>query len=435
MSGQEHARKHHVVIIGGGFGGLYAAKSLARSPVKITVVDKRNFHLFQPLLYQVATGALSPGDISSPIRAVLRRSKNVSVIQAEVTDLDPAARKISLRDGELSYDTLIVATGVHHHYFGREDWERWAPGLKTIEDALGIRAKVLEAFEKAEREPDPARQKEWLTFVIVGGGPTGVELAGALGEMANYTLKRDFRRIHPEHSKIILVEHHERLLPTFPEKLSREAGSALRRLGVTVRNKTKVTEIGDGTITLSLDGKTEELRARTVLWAAGVKASSMGRVLGEKTGAQLDRVGRVTVEPDLSLKSYPNIFAIGDLAYFPHQTGEALPGTAPVAIQQGRYVAKLINARLSGKSLKPFQYHNRGDLAVIGRNAAVADFGRVRFGGFMAWLIWVFIHIANLIEFDNKLLVMVQWAVHYFTRKRGARLITEKQGSTPPADG
>jgi NADH dehydrogenase len=417
----------HVVIIGGGFGGLYAAKALGHTPVRVTLVDKRNFHLFQPLLYQIATGGLSPGDIASPLRAVLNRNKNIEVLTAEVIDLQPEQRKVILRDGELTYDILVVATGVSHHYFGHEEWAEVAPGLKTVEDATEIRRRILLAFEAAEREPNPEKRRAWLTFVIVGGGPTGVELAGALAELAHKTLKDDFRRINPTDAKILLLEGVDRVLPPYPPELSAKAEQALIRLGVTVQTKTMVTDIQDGLITVRRgDGPSEQIQTRTVLWAAGMKASVLGQILAERAGAKLDRAGRVMVEPDLSVAGQPNIFVIGDLANFSHQDVKPLPGVAQVAMQQGGYVAKLIQRRLKGETPAPFHYRDPGSLAVIGRNAAVADFGFIKFGGFPAWLIWVFIHIFYLIEFDNRLMVMFQWAWNYFTRKRGARLITGK---------
>lgn len=422
---------HHLVIVGGGFGGLYAAKALKRAPVRVTLVDKRNFHLFQPLLYQVATGGLSPGDIASPLRAVLGRHKNTSVLKAEVVDIDPVQRQVLLRDGRLSYDTLIVATGASHHYFGHDEWAEVAPGLKTVEDALDIRRRILLAFEAAEREPDPEVRRACMRFVVVGGGPTGVELAGAIGELAYRTLKDDFRRIDPTEAEILLLDGVERILPTYPPELSARAETSLARLGVTVRAGSLVADIDGDLVTVSRDGETEAIRAKTILWAAGMKASPMGQVLAERTTVELDRAGRVVVGPDLSIPGYPNIFVTGDLAHFAHQGDQPLPGVAPVAMQQGRYVADLIQRRLISdeeSDLSPFRYRDKGSLAVIGRNAAVAELGPARFAGFLAWLLWVFVHIGYLIEFDNKLLVLIQWAWNYFTRKQGARLIT---GSDP----
>jgi NADH:ubiquinone reductase (H+-translocating) len=416
--------QHHVVIIGGGFGGLYAAKALGKTDARITLVDKRNFHLFQPLLYQIAVGGLSPGDIASPLRAVVSKYKNIAVIKAEVIDINPEQRKITFRDGKLNYDSLIVATGSTYNYFGHDDWAEIAPGIKTIENTLDIRHRIFLAFEAAEREYDIAQQKSWMRFVIVGAGPTGVELAGAIGELAQSTLRNDFRHIDTSGSEIILLEGTDRILPTYPGELSIKAQESLERLGITVNKNAMVTGIKKGFVTFSRDGKEETIRAKTILWAAGVKASPLGKVIAEHTGARLDCAGRVIVEPDLSIPGFHNIFVIGDLANFSHQDGIPLPGVAPVAMQEGLYVARLLESRLREKNIPPFRYKNKGSLAVIGRNAAVADFGKFRFSGFFAWLIWVFIHIGYLIEFDNKVLVLVQWAWNYFTRKRGARLIT-----------
>jgi len=414
---------HQVVIIGGGFGGLYAAKALRRAPLQVTLIDRRNFHLFQPLLYQVATGGVSPGDIASPLRAVLNRQKNTQVWAAEVVDLLPDQKKVILRDGELTYDTLVVATGALTFYFGN-DWEELAPGLKTVEDAVNMRRRIFLAFEAAERESDPQKQQAWMTFVVIGGGPTGVELAGALGELSKNTLKNDFRKIQPADAKVLLLEGRERILPTYPPDLSEKAAAALEKLGVTVLTNTFVTTMEGETVTLKHQEQEEVLHSRTILWAAGVQASPLGRVLAERTGVELDRMGRVMVAPDMSLPGHPDILVIGDLAHYAHQTGEPLPGVAPVAMQQGRYAADLIRARLKQKEMPPFHYLDKGNLAVIGRNAAVADIRGLHLSGFLAWLIWLFIHIQYLIEFGNKVVVMFQWAWTYFTRKRGARLIT-----------
>lgn len=418
---------HQVVVIGGGFGGLYAAKSLGRVAVNVTLVDKRNFHLFQPLLYQVATGTLSPADISSPLRSVLNSSKNTKVLMGEVVDIDPQARKVILRNAELPYDSLIVATGVSHHYFGNDDWATVAPGLKTVEDALEMRRRIFVAFEAAEKETDPEKRRAWLTFVVVGGGPTGVELAGAIAELAYSTLKKDFRNINTAEAQILLLEGMDRILPPYAPELSAKAEASLQRLGVTVQTKTLVTDIADSVVTMHQGEQVEQIPARTILWAAGVKASLMGEVLAKRTGAELDRVGRVIVEPDLSVPGHPNIFVVGDLGNFSHQNGKPLPGVAPVAMQQGQYVAAQIQQQLEGNSLIPFRYFDRGNLAVIGRNSAVVDLGFVKFSGFLAWLTWVFVHIYFLIEFDNKLVVMMQWGWNYWTRKRGARLITGEE--------
>ncbi|MBZ8179990.1 NAD(P)/FAD-dependent oxidoreductase [Oscillatoria salina] len=420
----EQKSPHHVVIVGGGFGGLYAAEALGSAPVKVTLIDKRNFHLFQPLLYQVATGSLSPADISSPLRLVLRRNKNTQVLLEEVTDIDSQQQKVILKNGEINYDTLIIATGVSHHYFGNEHWQDIAPGLKTIEDALSIRRKIFLAFEAAEKERDREKRQAWLTFVIVGGGPTGVELAGAIAEIAHGSLKKDFRHIDTTEAKILLLEGLDRILPPYPPELSAQAEASLTKLGVQVETGTLVTDINDNIVTVRQGENLSQISAKTILWAAGVKASAMGKVLQERTNAELDRAGRVIVEPDLSIPENPHIFVIGDLANFPHQGDKPLPGIAPVAMQEGEYVAKLIQAKLKGDVLPPFRYKDYGKLAVIGQNKAVVDLGFLQVSGFLAWLMWVFAHIYFLIEFDNKLIVMLQWGWNYFTRGRGARLIT-----------
>jgi NADH:ubiquinone reductase (H+-translocating) len=415
---------HHVVIVGGGFGGLHAALSLGKAPVRVTLIDKRNFHLFQPLLYQVATGGLSPADISSPLRSILNKQKNTKVLMGEVRNIDPQQQKIFLSKSEITYDTLIVATGVSHHYFGNEQWAPTAPGLKTVEDALEMRRRIFMAFEAAEKETDAEKRRAWLTFAIVGGGPTGVELAGAIAELAYSTLKKDFRNVDTAEAKIVLVEGMDRVLPPYSPDLSAKAEASLVNLGVEVRTKALVTNIEDNVVTIRQGEKIERLAARTVLWAAGVKASAMGEMVSEHTGVELDRVGRVMVESDLSIKGYPQIFVIGDLANFTKPDGKPLAGVAPVATQEGKYVADLIIKRLGGESLPAFEYFDAGSLSVIGRHSAVADFGSVKMSGFFAWLIWVFVHIYYLIEFDNKLVVFIQWTWSYFTRKRGARLIT-----------
>jgi NADH:ubiquinone reductase (H+-translocating) len=418
---------HRVVIVGGGFGGLYAAKELGKTTAHVTLVDKRNFHLFQPLLYQVATGTLSPADISSPLRGILSGNRNTKVLMDEVVDIDPEQQTVVLRGGQLEYDTLIVATGVSHHYFGNDHWRPTAPGLKTVEDALEMRRRIFMAFEAAEKETDPERRRAWLTFVIVGGGPTGVELAGAIAELAFKTLKQDFRDIDTTEARILLLEGMDRILPPYPPDLSAKAAESLQGLGVTICTKTLVTNIENNTVTAKQDDQLEQIPSQTILWAAGVKASAMGKVLEQRTGATLDRSGRVMVEPDLSLANHPNIFVVGDLANYTHQTGKPLPGVAPVAVQEGQYVARLIKQRVAGKTVPPFRYNDSGSLAVIGQNKAVADLGRFKFSGPLAWLIWVFAHIYYLIEFDNKLIVLLQWGWNYFTRNRGARLITGEE--------
>jgi len=416
----------HVVIVGGGFGGLYAAKKLGKNKnVRITLIDKRNFHLFQPLLYQVATGGLSPGDIASPLRSILRKYKNISVIRAKVIDILPNKKQVVLEGGEnISYDKVIIATGARYNYFGNTQWLAIAPGIKTMEDSLGIRHRIFHAYESAEREKNETSRKEWLRFVIVGGGPTGVELAGALGELANHTLVEDFRNIHTEHTEILLVEGMDRILPAYPESLSRKAEKSLRELGVTILTDTFVTDMKDNEVTFKRDNMVSKIQVRTILWAAGVKASMIGKVLEKRLNVKTDKAGRVYVNPDMTLDDRQDIFVIGDLAYFARNGDEPLPGLAPVAMQQGKYVADLINKRLQGKETNSFHYTEKGSLAVIGRNKAVAYFGKFRFSGFLAWLIWVLVHIRYLIEFDNKMMVLFQWAWNYITMRRGARLIT-----------
>jgi NADH:quinone reductase (non-electrogenic) len=420
---------HRVVIVGGGFGGLYAARTLGRAPVSVTLIDRRNFHLFQPLLYQVATGALSPGEIASPLRHVLSNHPNTQVLLAEVIDLDVENRRVILRDGEALYDDLIVATGSTHHYFGNDRWEALAPGLKTIEDATRIRSKLLAAFEHAEREPDAEKRRAWLNFVIVGGGPTGVELAGALGEIANDTLRHDFRHINPSEAQILLIEGEDRVLPLFPSDLSRKAERQLVDLGVRTLDSGRVTDIDEQGVTVKIGNREEHIAARTVLWAAGVRASPLGKILAEKAGAKIDKAGRVVVEPDLSIAGHPEIHVIGDLALYTHDGGKPLPGLAPVAMQEGRYVAQAIRRRVNGKAPKGhFRYFDKGNLATIGRNKAVAEFGRIHVSGFLAWFVWVFVHLMYTVQFENRLLVLMEWVFNYITRNRGARLITNRGG-------
>ena len=417
----------HVVIIGGGFGGLYTAKSLRNAPVRVTLIDKRNFHLFQPLLYQVATGSLSPADIASPLRVVLSKQKNTQVLLDKVIDIDTDTKRVIVQDGEdINYDMLVIATGGSHHYFGNEQWQNDAPGLKTVEDALEMRRRIFTAFEAAEKESDPQKRQSLLTFIVVGGGPTGVELAGALAEIAHKSVVEDFRDVDTTQARILLFEGMDRILPPYPEKLSTEARKSLEKLGVEVKTKTLVTDISDRTVTFREGDRADTIAAHTILWAAGVKASFMGRVLKERTGVELDRAGRVIVESDLSIKDHPNIFVIGDLAHFVHQGDRPLPGVAPVAMQQGEYVAKLIAKRCQGQPIAPFKYFDFGSMAVVGQNKAVANLGFAKLSGFLAWLIWVFAHIYYLIEFDNKLVVTIQWAWNYITLGRGARLITGK---------
>ena len=423
---------HRVVIVGGGFGGLYAAKALGNARgIAVTLVDRRNFYLFQPLLYQVATAGLSPGDIASPLRGVLRRFKNITVLMAEVTGFDLERQVVRLAGGEIPYDTLIVAAGSRHSYFGNDRWEAVAPGLKTIEDALDIRRRIFLAFEAAEREEDPEARKAWLTFVVVGGGPTGVELAGALGEIAGQTLRGNFRRIDPSEAVVMLLEGAERVLPPYPADLSHKAQAALERLGVTVRTGVQVTEIDAERVSVRLEGRVEEIRARTVLWAAGVQASPLARMLGEAAGAEVDRAGRVKVTPSLALPGKAEVLVIGDMAATHDRDGRPLPGVAPVAMQQGRYVARSIIDRLRGRETGPFHYQDKGSMATIGPAAAVAQIGALRFNGYLAWLAWLFVHLLYIAEFDNRLLILIQWAWNYFTRNRGARLITGSVGTRP----
>lgn len=413
--------QHRVVIVGGGFGGLYAAKALGRMPVDITLIDRRNFHLFQPLLYQVATGGLSPGDIANPLRAILRKNRRARVVMGDVIGIDAARSVVKTRDEEIAYDVLVLATGVRHAYFGHDEWEGRAPGLKTIEDALEMRRRIFRAFERAEVTSDPELRRALLTFVVVGAGPTGVELAGALGELAHKTLRGEFRRFDPEEARIFLVEGAGRVLPTYAEPLSSKAQRRLERLGVTVETSTFVTDISDGVVTLKRGEEIETIRAETVLWAAGVRATEVSREFADAFGAETDKVGRIKVLEDLTMPGHPNVFVIGDLSAPPTQP----PGVAQTGMQMGAYVAKTIRARMAGKSLPPFRYRDKGSLAVIGRGAAVADIWGLRFNGVAAWLVWACIHITYLIGFDNRILVMIQWAYGYLTYKRGARLIGE----------
>jgi NADH dehydrogenase len=418
---------HRVVILGGGFGGLYAAQALRRAPVDVTLVDRRNFHLFQPLLYQVATGSLSPGEIAAPLRAVLRKQKNARVLLGDAVDLDAENRRLILSDGELPYDTLIVATGAQNFFFGHADWEKLAPGLKSIEDATAIRHKILYAFEAAERELDPAVRRTWLTFVIVGAGPTGVELAGALAEIAHDTLRHDFRSIRPEESRILLLDGSPHVLSSYPVSLSIEAERSLIKLGVRSRNGVRVTCIDADGVTLQTPSGEDRVEAKTVLWAAGVAPSAFGKVLAQRAAAPLDNQGHVLVDAQLNIPGHAELFVIGDLAHVVDGTGKPLPGVAPVAIQQGSYAAHAIINRLKNRPVKPFHYFNKGSLAVIGRRAGVADFGPLRFHGVIAWLLWLFIHLMYLVQFRNRLIVFIRWGFGYVTFDRGARLITPMQ--------
>ncbi len=423
--------RHRVLIVGGGFGGLYAARELGPDErVEVTLVDRRNHHLFTPLLYQVATGALSPGDIAQPLRSILRRQRNTTVLLGEAVEIDPARRVVTLSDGgPIAYDSLILAAGARFSYFGHDEWAPAAPGLKSIDDALEIRRRILIAFEAAEREHDAERRAEWLTFVIVGGGPTGVELAGALGEIARDTLRRDFRSIDTADARILLVEALDRILPPYPPDRSASARRQLERLGATVRTGTRVVGLDGRSVSVEMTGgATERIPARTVLWAAGILVSPFVEAEARATGAPTDRNGRVLVGPDLTVPGHPEIFAIGDAAVQPWKKDKPVPGVAQGGIQAGRYAARTIRRRLSSETMPPFRYRNRGDVAVIGRLAGVTDipwlgpFGRQ--SGFPAWLLWLTIHLVYLIGFANRIVVTVRWAWSFITHGRGSRLIT-----------
>jgi NADH dehydrogenase len=434
------------VIVGGGFGGLQAARELGREPrVQVTVVDRRNFHLFQPLLYQVATGALSPSEIAHPLRSVLRRNGNTTVLLGEAIGIDPDRREVRLSDGgPLPYDSLIVGVGASFSYFGHDDWAPAAPGLKSIEDALEIRRRILIAFEAAEREAVAERRAEWLTFVVVGGGPTGVELAGALGEIANDTLRHDFRAIDPAKARILLVEALDRILPTYPADRSRSAARQLARLGVEVRTGARIVGVDDRSVRIqasSGEGEPETVPARTVLWAAGVLAAGFGKIVADATGAETDRSGRVHVTPALTIPGHPEIFVVGDAAIQPWRKDRPVPGVAQGAIQGGKHAARTILRRLRGQQTGRFRYQDRGDVAVIGRLAGVTNIPWLgplgRQGGFVAWLLWLGIHIFYLIGFANRVVVIVRWAWSFVTHGRGARLITGRPLLPPiarPAD-
>jgi NADH dehydrogenase len=418
--------RHRVVILGGGFAGLNAAQKLKRAPVDVTLIDRRNFHLFQPLLYQVATGSLSPGEIAAPLRGVLSRQKNTQVLLGEAADIDPESKRVFLHDGDcFLYDSLIVATGSQTSYYGNDGWREWAPSLKSVEEATTIRHKILYAFECAERSTNEDEARAWLTFVIVGAGATGMELAGALAEIANETLKHDFRRINTRESRIVLMEGGPRVLPAFPEDLSAKGEKLVTGLGVEVKKDVMVTEIDADGVNYKSGDEVKRLAAKTVLWAGGVTTNAFGRKLGERTRAETDRSGRIKVNPDLTVPGYPDIFIVGDLALSLGDNGKPLPGVAQVAIQGGAYSAKTIRARLKGKrDAKPFHYFNKGDLAVIGRAAAVANIFGFHLAGLFAWLTWLFVHLIYIVEFQSRVLVFVQWGFEYLTFSRGARLIT-----------
>jgi NADH dehydrogenase len=418
--------QHRVVILGGGFGGLAAAQKLKRAPVEVTLIDRRNFHLFQPLLYQVATGSLSPGEIAAPLRGVLSRQKNTRVILGEAANVDPQVKQVILRDGAcFAYDSLIVATGTQTSYYGNDSWREWAPSLKSVEEATAIRHKILYAFERAERAATPEEEQAWLTFIIVGAGATGLELSGALAEIARETLRHDFRKIDPQKARIILMEGAPRVLGPFPEDLSAKAEKLVTRLGVEVIKGVMVTNIDARGVTFKHGDQSDTLVAKTVLWAGGVTATEFGRKLAERTKAETDRNGRIKVNRDLTVPNFPDIFILGDLAHAVDEKGAPLPGVAQVAMQGGAYAAKVIRARLEGKrEYAPFHYFNKGEMAVIGRAAAVANIFGIHVSGLLAWLMWVFIHLIYIVEFQSRVQVFVQWGFEYLTFSRGARLIT-----------
>ena len=434
--------RRRVVVVGGGFGGLQAVRGLRRAPVDLTLIDRRNFHLFQPLLYQVATGALSAGEIASPLRAILKHQRNARVVLGDVSGFDLEQRCVLLSgggsgdEGAIAYDTLVVATGAAHAYFGHDDWRPLAPGLKTLEDAIAIRARILGAFEAAEIEPDPERKHALLTFAVVGGGPTGVEMAGQIAEIARDTLRSDFRNIDPRAARILLVEAADRVLTGFPERLSARASRALERLGVTPLLDRSVVDLDSRSITVQgPDGRLERISARTAIWAAGVRASGLAEMLGEATGAPVDRAGRVTVESDLTLRGHAEVFALGDMVQVDDSDGRVapLPGVAPVAMQQGRYAAKVIRARLGGRQRRQFRYVDKGNVATVGRLRAVLDLRGVQLSGTLAWLAYLVVHLFYLVGLQNRVLVFIRWTVSFVTRGRGARLITSQDPEAAPA--
>jgi NADH dehydrogenase len=436
----ESARR--VVVVGGGFGGIQAVRGLRRVPVSVTLVDRQNFHLFQPLAYQVATGSLSPAEIASPLRAVFKRQENVRVLLAEVTGFDLDRREVTLdhlangrRRTTLGYDTLVVAGGSHYSYFGRDDWRPHAPELKSLEGALEIRSRILRAFEAAELEPDEARRRSWLTFVVVGAGPTGVEMAGQIAELARDTLRRDFRSVDTRAARVLLVEALDRVLTSFPESLSRKTEHALRQLGVTTLLGHTVVDIAHDSVAIrGPDGEGERIDAHTVVWAAGVTASELAALLAREAGLEVDRAGRVTVGPDLTLPGHPEVLALGDMVRVQARDGTlaTLPAVAPVAMQQGRYAARAIAKRAEGETPGPFRYVDKGNLATIGRSKAVADVKGVHLAGFPAWVVWLFVHLFYLIGFQNRLLVFLRWTISFLTHGRGARLIVELDGKREP---
>jgi NADH dehydrogenase len=420
------SRRSKVIIIGGGFGGLSAAQALKSAPVDATVIDRRNYHLFQPLLYQVATGSLSPGEIAAPLRGILSRQKNTRVLLGDVGDIDPVAKRVLLADGaSFEYDSLIVAAGSQSSYYGHDEWQKWAPGLKSVEEATTLRHKILYAFEVAERLSDPAERRAWLNFVIVGAGPTGVELAGAIGEIARQTLKNDFRSICSQDAQITLLDASPRLLMTFPEDLAQKAERSLAKLGVRTKMGARVNEVDRDGVTLEVNGSTEHMPSKTVIWAGGVTVAPLGKTLAKQTGAETDHGGRIKVGPDLTIANFPDIYVVGDLALSLDAHGKPLAGVAQVAMQQGVYAAEAIVRKVTGRpKQKAFKYFDKGNLAVIGRAAAVANVFGVHLWGLPAWLVWVFVHLMYIVEFQSRLLVFIQWAIQDLTFSRGARLVT-----------
>jgi NADH dehydrogenase len=419
------SRKHRVIIVGGGFGGLRAAKALEAAPVDVTLIDRRNFHLFQPLLYQVATGSLSPGEIAAPLRSVLSRHENTRVLLGDVVDVDPASKLVRLADGaRLPYDSLIVATGSQSSYYGHDEWREWAPTLKSIEEAIGVRHKILYAFEVAERVVEPAPRRAWLTFVIVGAGPTGVEVAGAIAEIARQ-MRHDFRSIRAEEARIILIEGGPRVLPPFPEDLSLKASRTLERLGVEVRTGVRVQSIDKEGLTFQGPHGLARLDARTVIWAGGVTVTPLARTLAKRTGAETDKGGRIKVGPDLTISGHPDVYVVGDMSRSVDASGKPLAGVAQVAMQQGTYAAHDIVRKVRGRPpLPPFRYFDKGSLAVIGRWAAVANAFGVHLWGLPGWIVWAFIHLTYLVQFQSRILVFIQWGIQDLTFSRGARLMT-----------
>jgi NADH:ubiquinone reductase (H+-translocating) len=416
-----------VVIVGGGFAGLSAARALRSAPVDVTVVDRRNYHLFQPLLYQVATGSLSPGEIAAPLRGVLGRQRNTRVLLGDVVDLDPTRKQVLLADGAwLEYEAVVIAVGSQTSYFGHDMWKQWAPGLKSVDEAVNVRHRILYAFEVAERIPDPAERQAWLTFVIVGAGPTGVELAGAIGEIARQTLRRDFRSIHPEEARIILLDGLPRVLMSFPESLARKAQRSLERLGVEIQTGTMVKDVDRNGLVVEGGGRSDRIEAHTVLWAGGVTMPPVAKTIAARTQAQTDQAGRIKVNRDLTIPGYSNIYVAGDLASLVGADGKPLPGVAQVAMQQGAYAAKAVGRRASGdgRPLPPFAYFDKGTMAVIGRGTAVADIFGAHVSGLPAWLVWAFIHVLYLVQFESRVIVFIKWAIQALTFNRSARLIT-----------